>query len=568
MSNHEIPLPSQWHTINVRHSISLYSLALCLALSYPGALAGGALTWLVWRVTKPVTLYRWLVGGLAVGAAWIYRADLNFAWPLHILSSWAQRSPTPDFSSGPFARSIIVEAILGPVVLLTFEMGNVFWSRTIHAHEWHRYHALVTRKKALERQWPGPQAAQRAGATSTSVVHLGTEVESRRSFDLAPTELGQHVFLPGASGSGKTTTLVRLCDGALAAGHAVIIVDCKGSGLGAASKKLAKSHHVAYTVVDPHDSESVGYDPCSGKPAAVANKIIGAFTFSGEAEIYKQVAMEVIPLICKALVASKSPVTLDAIYDALNRGALAQLARRSGVGDALRTRLEDLESGGGVGAAGYAGLQHRLGALMEGTFGELFRQTPSLDWAKQVQTPQVTYLSLSATAASEDVELFGRVITQDLKQLCDGRMRALDKGTTLTPVLIVYDEFAALREATQIVDLLLQARQARTPLVVATQFLPTDDSIRRPLMSAGVLIAHRLESEDAERIAAQFGTHTSPMLTAQVDYELGTSEKGSVRYVDEYNVHPNDLRALPNGTAAVLTAVTNRRAIVAVEPLA
>lgn len=568
MADHEIPLPSQWHTINVRHSISLYSLALCLALSYPGALVGGAITWLAWRVTKPVILYRWLIAGLAVGAAWIYQADLNFAWPLHLLSSWIQRSATSDFSSRSLAHAIVVEAILGPVVLLTFDLGNEFWGRTIHAHEWNRYRALVTRKKALERQWPGPQAANRAAGAATSVVHLGTEVESRRSFDLAPTELGQHVFIPGASGTGKTTTLIRLCDGALAAGHAVIIVDCKGSGLGAASRKLAQSHHVPYTVVDPHDSKSVGYDPCSGKPAAVSNKIIGAFTFSGEAEIYKQVAMEVIPLICRALVASKSAVTLDAIYDALNRGALAQLARRPGVNDALRSRLEDLESGGGVGAAGYAGLQHRLGALMEGTFGELFRQRPALDWASQVKKPQVTYLSLSATAAGEDVELFGRVITQDLKQLCDARMRALDSGATLTPVLIVYDEFAALREATQLVDLLLQARQARTPIVAATQYLPVDDSIRRPLMSSGVLIVHRLESEDAEKVAAQFGTHTSPMLTAQVDYELGTSEKGSVRYVDEYNVHPNDLRALPIGTAAVLSAVTNRRAIVAVEPLA
>jgi hypothetical protein len=124
MSDHEVPLPSQWHTVNVRHSISLYSLALILTLSFPGALIGGAVTWLAWRVTKPDILYRWLVGGLAIGAAWICRADLNFAWPLHLLSSWIQRSPTPDLSSGSFQRSIFVEAILGPVVLLTFDLGK------------------------------------------------------------------------------------------------------------------------------------------------------------------------------------------------------------------------------------------------------------------------------------------------------------------------------------------------------------------------------------------------------------------------------------------------------------
>jgi hypothetical protein len=566
MSNGEVPLPSQWNTVNVRHSISLYSFALCLALSFPGALVGGAFTWLVWKLTAPSTLYRWLVGGLAAAAASTFRAGLLFAWPLHLFGAWIEHVPAVGLSTSTLTQSVWIEMLLGPALLLTFDLGNRFWNRTIHAHEWNRYRALVTRKKALERQWLGPQAA-RTGSATPMAVHLGMEVESRRPFDFTPIELAQHVFVPGASGTGKTTTLIRIADGAISAGYSVVIVDCKGSGLGAASKKLAKAHSAPYTIVDPHDPKSVGYDPCSGKPAAVANKIIGAFTYSGDAEIYKQVAMEVIPLICKAAVASKTPVTLDAIYDALNRGGLAQLARRPGVPDSVRARLEDLESGGGVAAAGYAGLQHRLGALMEGTFGELFRKRPALDWSRQVKKPQVTYLSLSATAAGEDVELFGRVITQDLKQLCDERMRAQDKGATLNPVLIIYDEFAALREASQIVDLLLQARQARTPLVVATQFLPVDDSIRRPLMSAGVLIAHRLESEDAERVAAQFGTHTSPMLTAQVDFELGSSEKGSVRYVDEYNVHPNDLRALPIGTAAVLSAGTNRRAIVAVQPM-
>ena len=105
-------------------------------------------------------------------------------------------------------------------------------------------------------------------------------------------------------------------------------------------------------------------------------------------------------------------------------------------------------------------------------------------------------------------------------------MRAAARDQDVVPVLLVFDEFAALREATQVVDLLLQARQAKTPLVVATQFLPEDPSIRRPVLSAGVLIAHRLEAEDADMIAAQFGTHTVPMHTAQVDYESGTSEKG------------------------------------------
>ena len=85
-----------------------------------------------------------------------------------------------------------------------------------------------------------------------------------------------------------------------------------------------------FTTVDPRDPDTVGYDPCSGDAAAIANKIVGAFTFSGEAEIYKQVAMEVIPVICRALQPSGEPMTLDSIYDALNKGGMSRLGRRDG----------------------------------------------------------------------------------------------------------------------------------------------------------------------------------------------------------------------------------------------
>jgi hypothetical protein len=181
------------------------------------------------------------------------------------------------------------------------------------------------------------------------------------------------------------------------------------------------------------------------------------------------------------------------------------------------------------------------------------------------QRPAVTHIALSATAAGEDVELFGRVITQDLKQLCDERMRAIDVGVDVRPLLVVYDEFAALREATQVVDLLLQARQARIPVLVATQYLPEEVSIRKPVLSAGVVIAHRLESDDAELVASQFGTHTTPMLTRQVDYDTGESQMGSLRMVEEFDVHPNVFKSLPVGTAAVMSRISGRKSVVSIQ---
>jgi len=421
----------------------------------------------------------------------------------------------------------------------------------------------MRRRRAPARGRPGaPSGPQGDGADVTASVELGTV--DGRVFALELDELRQHVFIPGASGSGKTTTVACIVDGHLSHGCGVVIVDCKGTGLDEAARVLSERHGVAMHVVDPRDPDSLGYDPCQGDAAAIANKLIGAFTFSAEAEIYKQIAMEVVPVICRALQATGPRVTLAEIQQSLGKGAMSRLGRRDGIDPELRVRLEDLDDAGRVSASGYQGLQHRLGALLEGAFGAIFALEPALSWSEVTDGPQVTYLSLSATAAGEDVELFARVIAQDLKQLCDERMRAISRGDPVDQLLVVFDEFAALREAPQVVDLLLQARQARVCVLIATQYLPEASAIRKPALSSGVVIAHRLDADDAEVIASQFGTRSVPSITAQVDYETGQSRVGSLRMVEEFNVHPNVIKALPTGRAAILSRVSGRRGVVQV----
>jgi len=567
---HPVPRPTQANNLDHANAVSLLLLGIGVAATWPASVAGALVAKTTWRATGTPIVVRWLVAGLGAVAALTDRTALAPAWSWQlVLHAFDPAAAAPAWTT--IVHALGPEALLGPALLVVVESANRSWRRTIAGQEWARYRAMTERKRALEWGWHGPAKPAPADGQPAPVPHppgvirLGTISSSSRAFDLALNEVEQHIFLPGASGTGKTTTIGRLADGALANGMGVVIIDCKGTGLGGPARTLASRHGVPLTVVDPYDEDSVGYDPCSGEPAAVANKIVGAFSFSGEAEIYKQVAMEAVPVICRALSAARQPVTLEAIYLALAKGGLSRLGREKGA-EEHRTRLQQLEdSGGSVGTARFVGLQRRLGALMEGTFGDLFRQRPALSWQEEFSAPRVTYISLSATGASEDVELFGRVVLQDLKQVADARMRSMNRNDVPRPVLVVIDEFAALREATQVVDLLLQARQAKMPLVVATQYLPELVAIRQPVLSTGVLIAHRLESKDAELVAAQFGTHTTMQLTAQVDYETGTSEKGSVRQVEEYDVHPNDLRSLPVGVAAVLSRVTARRNIVRVQ---
>jgi hypothetical protein len=283
--------------------------------------------------------------------------------------------------------------------------------------------------------------------------------------------------------------------------------------------------------------------------------------------------MRVLPVIVKGLVAAKRPVTLQTITDACDQNALAQLGYDAGATSSPETESSDsavqeelarIARADGIGKAGYQSLEYRFGALLQGKFGALFTKEPALDWDAVLARQSVVYVCLSATAASEDVELMGRVIAQDLKQVCARRLRLVGSGQAVTPVLVAFDEFAALREAEQITDLLLQARQAEMPVLLSTQYLPEAVPIRKAALQAGVLVVHRLDAKDAEEIAAQFGTKSTWKVTHQMDWETGSTSKGSVRDVEEYVVHPNLLRRLPVGQAAVRSVPTDRTAIVEV----
>jgi len=538
----------------------LYSLAILGGLAFPGALVGALLTAALWQGTRAPFARKAVIaaGGVAAFAV-LHGSEVGWFWRLVV----ALAKPAPIQSPMPPLPSVAAEILLGPLLLLTFSMAGNFRSRTTLGQVAIETERMNGRSKAMRLGYKGfgpLPSDQRGWEHPRGKIRLGLN-EFRQVFDLDITELSQHVFVPGATRTGKTTTLMRLAGGALRNGYGVIVIDCKG-GLGPDIETLAGRFGVPLNLIDPYEPDSLGYDTCTGDPSHIANKLVGAFTYSPDAEIFKNIAMHVVPVIAKGLLASGQTVTLSAISDALGKGGLAKLGRQLSVDDPLSERLKSLEQTGGVGASGYSGLQHRLGALLEGTFGPVFKKRPALDWAIATSAPSVTYFALPTTGASEDVELFGRVITQDLKQLCESRLRLQREGTRLVPFLIMFDEFAALREARQITDLLLQASQAQMHVVVATQYLPEDIPIKTPLLQAGTLICHRIAAEDAETIAAEIGTRDAPELTDQVDYETGKSAKGTHRTVKQYRIHPDTLKELGNGATAIYARPSQRRELV------
>jgi hypothetical protein len=385
-------------------------------------------------------------------------------------------------------------------------------------------------------------------------------------FRLDLEELERHVTLIGTTGSGKTTTLTRLMDAAMTAGWAVLVVDAKGGKLAHVCRALGAVHGEPARIWLPGEPDSWTYDLCAGDPNEVGNRLVGAFEHGREGQVYRNLSQAIVPLAVRALHDNGQPCTLDTLRYSLDEAHLTGLARRT-VDVELKTELLGLLSNT-LHRTTLTGITGRLRGLRYGVFGRsLLPSDRTLDLGECLHAPGVTYLGLPATAASEDVALVGRVLIQHLKQVAYAGLWA----ESPRPGLLLFDEFASLGDALQLIDLLLQAREARLAVVISTQQLPRNPSaLRKALLGSGVLIAHQIGApEDADDVARAIGTRSGSEVVRQVQLgRAGPVVRRQLRNRESFLVPPDQLARLAVGQAAACVRFGKQRiAVVQVDPL-
>jgi hypothetical protein len=535
-------------------------LLFAAAALQPGVLVGAGLTLAWWHWAAPPLRRRLAAAIIATAAFGAALPAVAWAWPWRLLLAGSRFAGIPaaaHLDPSTVLLSVASTALAGPAWALGLLL--IRWTREgMPAGMIERERRRLEERRRHLDQRPSPADLPKPEGT----IRLGVTGRREPVVLQLPADLAQHVTILGKMGSGKTTTAARLVEGACQAGWPVVIVDAKGFGsLRTVAQRFAERFHRPFNLVAPDDPASLLYNPCTGTPSQISNKLIGAFSFGEAAEIYKNIAQEVIPVLVRAIRAAGRPVTLETLARSLAPEGMVGLSRAIPSGlDGVADYLRDLSDRRAPYPAGYAGMRSRLMALLQGMYGQLLMpgEGESLDLDAAFDAPAITYISLPAMEASEDVELMARVLAQDVKQVAASH---ISRGAKRYALLIL-DEFAALREASQLNDLLLQAREARICCVVATQFLPSEvdaQPLRHALLSCGLFLSHQCSAEDAEAVAAVFGTRRTVEVTHQVDYQTGTSEKGSMRRVDEFRVHPNELRDLPCGMGAARIEASNRR---------
>lgn len=530
-----------------------------------------------------------------VGSRWVPTAvvavagalALALVGPRDALEAFAVQGPVWHAAQllgqdvGAWVGAVAPVALLGGALVsaaleVWWQMSRPFWTKRTPRR------SLAARLRAR-----GERRALRAGrAHGPGGVALGLD-DAGGLVRLGPGELGHHALVLGATGAGKTTTLLTLCHGLLpsfqANGQAntrggLVVVDLKGDpALVRALRDLGARHERAvrvWTFTGPDTWNPLA----TGDATELTDKLIGLEEWSEPH--YKRGAQRYLQAVLATLITLGEPRDLARVVELLNVEAFGALVDRQagrglpeGEARRLRAYLGALDKSA---HSAVLGLANRLALLSESRAGELLGasggERHAIDVRLSLEAGDVVVFSLDSQKYGETAAQLAAMVAQDLKTVAAGRLAAMDAGRPAAPSFVIFDEFSAVR-SDQLLALMARARGAGLGVILATQELADLSRVDpgfadQVLGNTNVKIVHRQDvPESAERLAGVAGTQRGWQETFQTergrlmrgpgDQPLGgwhgaNTGLGTIREVESYVVHPNVLKALGQGEAVLM----------------
>ncbi len=427
------------------------------------------------------------------------------------------------------------------------------------------------------------RADRAARAAAGPGISLGTD-ERGREVRLRDRQLSAHGLIVGASGAGKSTTLLGILTDRIERGLPVVAIDLKGSP--AFLDELARAAERARRPIQIWTPDGPGHwNPLAhGNPTELKDKLIASERFTEPhyqraAERYVQTALQVLKATGREpqldeVVALLEPTRLAAAARALELplrhrvqdylGGLTpdQVSAVRGLG----TRLAILsESQAGqyltpAAAAGYASEARAPGAAIDFRSASDGRAPgAAIDFRSALDGPEVVVFSLNSSIYGKLAAQLGTLAIQDLVSATGHRLQTRRDGPPVQATVAV-DEFSALG-ADHLLALLARGREAGVSVLLATQELADLERAApgfrdQVLGLTSVKIAHRQDvPASAHTIAQLAGTERVWEESQQIYGLFGRADgsRGTRREVERFVVHPNEVKTLQIGQAVMLT---------------
>jgi hypothetical protein len=341
---------------------------------------------------------------------------------------------------------------------------------------------------------------------------------------LSPGRLCRHLLVCGATGSGKTETLLRLAWTLARTSDApVFYLDGKGDRETAARFCGLMADAGRSTRVFPNES----FDAWRGEAHEIHGRLMEIIDYSsdGPAAWYRDVAKNVLRLVCDH-------------PDGPPRSSSQALARMDA--DALAKAHQ--------GSSALAALTVQQIRQVRLRYEAFFGQTRgALDGTWAWEDTNAAYLLLDSLALREETAGLARMLFEDFAHYFTTR-----KPRHQFAVLIV-DEFSSLAEGAGMAGRIEQARGFNTSLILAPQVVAgmgDEQEAARILGSVETVICHRVNTP--EEICALAGTRRAVEYSTHFAEEGATGE-GSARIQHQFKVDPNKVRGLAPGQAYVIS---------------
>ena len=341
---------------------------------------------------------------------------------------------------------------------------------------------------------------------------------------LSQERLCRHLLVCGATGAGKTETLLRLAWTVAKSSDApVFYLDGKGDRENAERFSGLMADAGRPTRVFPNQA----FDGWRGEAHEIQGRLMEIIDYAsdGPAAWYRDVAKTTLRLVCEH---PEGPP----------RSSAHVLSRMD------HALLTAVHPGSSAIAALTAAQVAQVRLRYEAFFGQVRGQLDG-DWAWEDTT--AGYVLLDSLTLAEEVGGLARFLFEDFMHFIANR-----KPRSQFCVLIV-DEFSSLAQSADMAARVEKARGFNTSLVLAPQVVEGmggEEETARILGSVETVIAHRVNTPD--QIVALAGTRKVPELTTRLA-EDGLTRERSVRMEHQLTIDPNKVRALNPGMAYLIS---------------
>jgi hypothetical protein len=403
----------------------------------------------------------------------------------------------------------------------------------------------------------------REKAIERKQIFVGVDLKKGKPLYLTDEHRKLHVEIVGTTGTGKSeSAILPWSYQDIRAGKGVIIIEAKGSV--DFCEKLytlykndgCKQRFYFCNLSDPENSNT--YNPIiRGSSYELKDRIIGAFDWSEQ--YYKTRSESTLLSILRAVESAGKKITFQDLYLIFTEPRICNDLYRQVKDEFIKWTLGSRVLGDWDHVQkDCQGLIAKLNLMAQGGVASIMNTyAPDIDLLDVYRNNEIVYFCLPTNLMGETAKAFGRMLLMDLRSTA-GYIELGQAERHFFPAFI--DEFAEFASP-EFVTWLNKSRSTGIAIHIAHQSYGdlkqvNPSFVQQVTDNTNVKMVFRVnDSDTAEAFSKQLGTKTVWKETSQIDRSLlfkRQGDKGSLREVEEFAVHPNIIKGkLPMGHALI-----------------